>query len=88
MKKLDNTVAICMATYNGEKYICEQIESILNQSYKEWVLFIRDDGSTDKTIKIIKKYIDDNPEKIFLIEDKRLCGGNSKKKFCGYFKLD
>lgn len=81
MKKLDNTVAICMATYNGEKYICEQIESILNQSYKEWVLFIRDDGSTDKTIKIIKKYIDDNPEKIFLIEDKRLCGGNSKKNF-------
>lgn len=81
MKKSDNTVAICMATYNGEKYICEQIESILNQSYKDWVLFIRDDGSKDGTIKIIKKYVDNNPEKIFLIHDNRLCGGSSKKNF-------
>ena len=39
-------VAILMATYNGEKYISEQIESVLNQKFDKWTLYIRDDGST------------------------------------------
>ncbi|MCV5888381.1 glycosyltransferase, partial [Escherichia coli] len=42
-------VDIIIATYNGEKYISEQVESILNQTYKNFHLYIRDDGSTDKT---------------------------------------
>ena len=37
-----NTVAICMATYNGAPYLEEQMESILHQTYQDWVLFIRD----------------------------------------------
>ena len=41
------TVDILLATYNGEKYIVEQIESILNQTHKEFRLLISDDGSTD-----------------------------------------
>ena len=54
-------VAILMSTYNGEKYLEEQIESIIQQSYSDWVLYIRDDGSKDHTVDIIKKYclIDD-----------------------------
>ena len=40
-------VAILMSTYNGEKYIEQQIESILNQEFVDISLFIRDDGSTD-----------------------------------------
>lgn len=46
-------IAIAMATFNGEKYLAEQIESILSQSYSDWVLFIQDDGSSDNTIAII-----------------------------------
>ncbi|MTV69793.1 glycosyltransferase, partial [Streptococcus pneumoniae] len=43
-------LAILMATYNGEKYIKEQIESILNQDTDfDFTLIIRDDGSTDNT---------------------------------------
>ena len=38
------TVDILLATYNGEKYIVEQIESILNQTHKEFRLLISDDG--------------------------------------------
>jgi glycosyltransferase involved in cell wall biosynthesis len=53
---MDNTIAILLSTYNSEKYLCEQIDSILNQSYKEWMLYIRDDGSTDGTLNIVKKY--------------------------------
>ena len=40
----DNTVAIMMATYNGEQYIEEQIQSLQKQTYSDWVLFVRDDG--------------------------------------------
>jgi len=46
-----------MSTYNGEKYIQEQIESIFSQKEVNVDLFIRDDGSTDTTIKIIEDYI-------------------------------
>jgi len=48
--------SIVMATYNGEKYIAEQIDSILNNMSLNDELIISDDGSTDKTIEIIKKY--------------------------------
>ena len=49
-------VAVIMSTYNGEKYIREQIDSILNQTGVEVELFIRDDGSKDSTVKIIEEY--------------------------------
>lgn len=49
-------VLVVMSTYNGEKYIVEQIESILNQKNCSVKLFVRDDGSKDATIEILKKY--------------------------------
>ena len=51
-KKID----ILMATYNGEKYLTEQLDSIINQTYHNWNLLIRDDNSTDKTLEIIQNY--------------------------------
>ena len=48
--------SIVMATYNGEKYISEQIDSILNNMSLNDELIISDDGSTDKTVDIIRKY--------------------------------
>lgn len=50
------SVAVLMSSYNGEKFIEEQIESILNQKNVRVELFIRDDGSTDDTITILQKY--------------------------------
>lgn len=52
----DNKIAIVMSTYNGEKYLREQIESILNQKDIQAALFIRDDGSKDRTVNIIEEY--------------------------------
>lgn len=49
-------VNVLISTYNGEKYIKEQLESILNQSYENIKIFVRDDGSTDKTLDILKEY--------------------------------
>ena len=60
-------IAICMATYNGEEYLCEQIDSILKQSYPNWVLFIRDDCSTDNTTALIQEYSDKHPDRIKLV---------------------
>lgn len=53
-----------MATYNGRKFISEQIESILSQSFDNWHLYINDDNSTDNTFEIIKEYETKYPEKI------------------------
>lgn len=67
-------VQVLIATYNGEKYIREQIESILNQSYKDIQILIRDDNSNDKTKEIVKEYIRSFPNKVILIEDDVKCG--------------
>ena len=49
-------ISVAMTSYNGEKYIEEQIESILNQTVKIDEIIIVDDGSIDGTIDLIKKY--------------------------------
>jgi rhamnosyltransferase len=60
-----------MASYNGEKYISQQIESIINQSYANWILFIRDDCSFDNTLAIIKNY-SDNDCRIKIIDNNNI----------------
>lgn len=49
-------ITVILSAYNGEKYIQSQIDSILNQTYDNFILYIRDDGSTDGTRKILKQY--------------------------------
>ena len=56
MVEEEKTIDILMATYNGEKYLEEQIDSILGQTYKNIRLIISDDCSTDNTKNILKKY--------------------------------
>lgn len=68
MKSLKK-IAILLATYNGEKYLNYLITSILNQTYQDFCIYIHDDGSTDKTIKIILKYQETYPEKIFYYDE-------------------
>ena len=61
-------VDILIATYNGEKFIKEQIDSILNQTYQNIQLIISDDCSTDKTREILKQYEQNDKIKIFYQE--------------------
>ena len=59
---MDNKkVAVIMSTYNGEKFIKEQLDSILNQTYKNLEVVVRDDGSKDKTVEIVKEYMKKYP---------------------------
>lgn len=61
-------LCILLASYNGEKYISEQLDSIINQTYKNWELIIRDDGSKDETITILNKY-EKKDERIKILRD-------------------
>lgn len=65
----DKKVAILMATYNGEQYIKPQLESILNQNYNDWTLYIHDDGSSDGTCNIIRNFSKEPKHRIIFIED-------------------
>lgn len=49
-------ISVCMATYNGEKYIKEQLDSILIKIGPDSEIIISDDGSLDKTIEIYNSY--------------------------------
>lgn len=70
--KQDETIDVLMATYNGGKYLREQIESILNQTYKNIRLIISDDGSKDETVDIIKQYEKKDNRVIVFIQEKNL----------------
>lgn len=68
-------VSVCMATYNGAEFIKEQVDSILNQVFKEnpdteIELVVSDDGSKDTTINILENY-NDKRIRIFLHHDQR-----------------
>ncbi len=68
---MDPIIDILLATFNGERYIAEQINSILNQTYANWRLIIRDDGSKDRTVSIINDFKIRYPDKIIMIKDDR-----------------
>lgn len=65
---MQEKIDVLMATYNGEKYLKEQIDSILNQTYKNIQLIISDDCSTDRTREILKEYEQNDKIKIFYQE--------------------
>lgn len=68
---MSKKVAILLSTYNGEKYLREQIDSILAQTYDNFELIVRDDGSRDSTVEIIKEYMEKS-DKITLMVGKNL----------------
>ena len=60
-----------MSTYNGEQFLAEQIDSIQQQTFKDWQLLIRDDGSSDQTPEIIKSFVAQDPRIVFINEHDR-----------------
>lgn len=64
---MNDTISVIMATYNCEKTVEKAIDSILAQTYKEWVMIICDDGSTDNTVQILRRYEREYPGKFVII---------------------
>lgn len=61
-----NHIAILLATYNGEKFLKEQLESLYAQTCTDWTLFVRDDLSTDSTLKILQQYASERGKMQFI----------------------
>ena len=80
-KRRNTTVQILLATYNGEKFLKEQLDSIVNQEYKFWELLIHDDGSHDNTISIVSEYQNNHPTKIKFLKDEKIFSSASKNFF-------
>lgn len=72
-------IAILLSVYNGEAYLSEQLDSLLSQSYQNFVVVIRDDSSTDNSYRLISKYAENAPSKFHVLapdkENKGASGG-------------
>jgi glycosyltransferase involved in cell wall biosynthesis len=62
-------IDILISTYNGEKFLAEQLESIISQDINDWHILIRDDGSHDESVSITKHYAELYPDKITVIAE-------------------
>lgn len=81
-------VQVFLSSYNGEKYIKQQVQSILEQKNVDVFLLIRDDGSTDKTKEILGYLKLENPQKIQIIEGNNLGYRKSFLSMLKYAKED
>lgn len=53
---MNHRIDILLSTYNGANYLREQLDSLFAQSFRDWRIIIRDDGSSDDTLKIVEEY--------------------------------
>ncbi len=82
-------IDILMATYNGERFVGEQIESIQAQTYKNWRLLISDDCSSDETLEVVRRYADaDADERIRVVSEGVRYGGAKENFFALIAKSD
>lgn len=66
-------ISIITPTYNSQNFIKETVNSVINQTYKNWELIVIDDASNDNTIKIVNQFIKTNPN-ICLLQNKQNSG--------------
>ncbi len=78
MEQNNHKIAILLATYNGAKYIREQLESLFQQSCGDFHLYIRDDESKDDTLKIVEEYRQKFSDRITVLEDSQKHKGAAK----------
>lgn len=62
-------VDILLSTYNGEKFLVEQLESVFAQSFQDFTLVVRDDGSTDATLEMLEEFVLKYPQRIRVLDD-------------------
>jgi glycosyltransferase involved in cell wall biosynthesis len=90
-------VSVCIPTYNGEDYILEALQSVVNQSYDNLEILISDDNSSDNTIKLVSDFIDshsDKSMKLFtherfgLVQNWNFCISQAKGKYIKFLFQD
>lgn len=78
MTEYQPLIAIFLGTYNGSRFIQEQLNSLKNQSHSNWCLYVSDDGSSDDTLDIVSKFIESVPNTIKILK-------GEQKGFCRNF---
>ena len=75
MERNSRQIAVLLATYNGARFLREQLESLFRQTCEDFHLYVRDDGSTDSTLKILASFMQLHPGRITLVGDgEQHCG--------------
>ena len=67
---MNDTISVIMATYNCAATVEKAIDSILAQTYKNWIMIVCDDGSTDQTPEILHRYGQQYPGKFVILQNK------------------
>ncbi|WP_271251632.1 glycosyltransferase [Pseudanabaena sp. Chao 1811] len=67
------TISVVIPSYNHEKYISEALQSVLDQTYKDFEIVITDDGSSDKSVNLIKEFTDPRIKLFVFSENKGAC---------------
>ena len=62
-------IAVLLCTYNGERYLRDQLDSLMSQTYNDFCVFVHDDGSVDKTMYVVNSYVRLYPQKIVIVKD-------------------
>jgi len=78
-------VSIIIPTFNREKYISETLDSLLSQTYADWECIVVDDGSTDTTVDLVSKYLEDSRFSFYHRPNEMLKGANSCRNY-GFLK--
>ena len=75
-------ISIALCTYNGEKFIAEQLQSLFDQTVKADEIVVSDDGSKDKTLEIINEFKNKNDIPIRILEHKENFGVFKNFEYC------
>ena len=74
-----NKITILLSTYNGAMYLTDQLDSLMSQSYRDFYIIARDDGSTDKSYEILQAFMQHSSLHVKVLEDRTNVG--AKKSF-------
>ena len=75
---MNNLISVIIPIYNAEKYLSETLESVINQTYKNWELIVVNDGSTDNSLTILKKFAQTQDKiKIYNIKNSGQCAASN-----------
>lgn len=74
-------IAILLATYNGERFLADQLDSLLQQSYQNFTVFVHDDCSKDGTLELLKRYARNHPGKFVIMDDNLSVGRGARDSF-------
>ena len=78
-------IVVLLATYNGQEYLRAQLDSLVQQTFKDFKIIVHDDGSTDDTLEIIAEYQEKYPEMMVQYFGEPL--GSAKANFLWMLKI-